>query len=343
MNDQQKTLQASGDELAALQQWLDDERSVALATVVQTWGSSPRPVGSHLIIDRKGNFQGSVSGGCIEAAVVAEAIAVLDDQQPRLLRYGVSDEQAWEVGLSCGGSIEIFVQAVSPQWAQLLLDQRHNRQAVALISDLNDRQLCVANSQEILCGDLQLSAQIQSEVATLLAENRSGMLNEDNRQLFVRSYTPQFKLLLIGAVHIAQHLAPMARAAGFQVTVIDPRSAFASAQRFAEVTLLNQWPDEAMEQIGLDKHCAVVTLSHDPKIDDPALVAALNSDAFYIGSLGSTRTHQQRLQRLADEGLTDQCSRIHGPVGLGLGGRSAAEIAISIVAELIKIRYRGAQ
>ena len=190
-------------------------------------------------------------------------------------------------------------------------------------------------------GDLALDAEQRKGVQRMLIGDRSGIL-PGSEQLFVRSYAKPPRLIVIGAAHISQFLAPMAALAGFEVIVIDPRRAFATTERFAGVTLINTWPDEALESLKLDSTCAVVTLTHDPKLDDPALIAALNSPAFYVGALGSTRTHAKRVARLTDAGVGDKVTRIHAPVGLDLGGRAPREIAVSILAEVVQVRYKGA-
>jgi xanthine dehydrogenase accessory factor len=190
-------------------------------------------------------------------------------------------------------------------------------------------------------GDVELTEEQRKTVANMLIANRSGML-AGSEDLFVRSYARPPRLIVVGAAHISQALAPMAAIAGFEVIVIDPRRAFASADRFPGVTLVNTWPDKALEQLKLDAVTAVVTLTHDPKLDDPALIAALRGPAFYVGALGSKRTHEKRVARLTEAGLGDAVDRIHAPIGLDLGGRAPREIAVSILAEVIQIRYRGA-
>jgi xanthine dehydrogenase accessory factor len=174
----------------------------------------------------------------------------------------------------------------------------------------------------------------------MLVADKSGVL-AGTEDLFVRSYARPPRLIVVGAAHISQFLAPMAALAGFEVIVIDPRRAFASAERFPGVTLIDTWPDEAFRKLNLDSTTAVVTLTHDPKIDDPALIAALGSPVFYVGALGSKRTHAKRVDRLAEAGLADRAGRIHAPVGLDLGGRSPREIAVSILSQVIQVRYKG--
>lgn len=188
---------------------------------------------------------------------------------------------------------------------------------------------------------LGLTEAQRADALRLLVADRSGILGA-SEDLFVRSYARAPRLFVIGAAHISQFLAPMASLAGFEVTVIDPRRAFATPERFADVRLVHQWPDEALAELKLDATSAVVTLTHDPKLDDPALIAALNSPAFYVGALGSKRTHAKRVARLTEAGLADKIGRIHAPVGLDLGGRAPREIAVSILAQVIQVRYGGA-
>lgn len=228
---------------------------------------------------------------------------------------------------------------------ELLMQHRLANRPVALVTRLSDGCQTLVDEQW-LEGELTLSPLQLAQVRQMLSRDRSGLLEPDNatavsERLFARSYVPPARLFIVGAVHIAQALAPMARLAGYDVTVIDPRRAFCQPQRFVDTRLCSDWPDEALESSRLDAQCAVVVLSHDPKIDDPALEVALRSPVFYIGALGSSRTHAQRLQRLAELVPEASLTRIHAPVGIALGGRAPAEIAVSVLAELIQVRYRG--
>ena len=222
--------------------------------------------------------------------------------------------------------------------ARIALAQRQ-REALVIVTRLADGIQCLVDVAGC-SGELALTPEQAAEAATLLASGRSTRLAGGDL-LFARAYVPSPRLLIIGAVHIAQALAPMATAAGFDVIVIDPRGAFASPERFPGVQISDEWPDEALARVGLDAATALVALSHDPKLDDPALELALPSALFYIGALGSRRTHDKRLERLRAAGLGDLTGRIHSPIGLDLGGRSPAEIAVSILAEVIQVRYRG--
>lgn len=219
-----------------------------------------------------------------------------------------------------------------------LLAERAAKRAVTLVTRLADGAQALVVGDEVV-GELALGAEQREEIARRLRSDRSGVLESSGGELFARCYAQAPRLIIVGAVHITQALAPMAAMAGFEVVVVDPRRAFATPERLPGVTVTTEWPDEALARLGLDAQTAVVTLSHDPKLDDPALIAALNSPAFYIGALGSTRTHAKRVARLTEAGLADAVPRIHAPVGLDLGGRSPAEIAVSVLAQVIQSRY----
>lgn len=314
--------------------WVQAGARAALATVVQTWGSAPRQPGAQLAIHEDGTMMGSVSGGCVESAVVFEAMEALTDGKPRLLTYGVADETAFEVGLACGGTIRILVDPIGPDAPALhpamladLVAARAARRPVALLTDLDS-----------------FARQIVGPDAPGLAERfRADRSGPDEDGQMVTIHNPPLRLVIVGAVHIAQALVPMARLAGYDPVVVDPRDAFASDARFPGVTLSRDWPDEALHAIGLDARTAVVTLTHDSKLDDPAIIAALRSDVFYLGCLGSTRTHTKRLERLRAAGLTDaDFARIHAPVGLNIGARTPSEIAVATLAQ-ITLALRGAK
>jgi xanthine dehydrogenase accessory factor len=224
--------------------------------------------------------------------------------------------------------------------AQLLVDRAAKRPA-ALVTELESGAQALVHLEDV-SGDLALDPPLLAAARDALRADRSGPLEAPGRRLFAHVLNPPLRLMLVGAVHISQVLAPMAALAGYSVTVIDPRRAFATDARFPDVALSTDWPDEAMQRLGLDHRTAVVTLTHDPKLDDPALQVALRSPAFYIGALGSTRTHAKRLQRLAEAGFSEtETARIHGPVGLSIGARSPAEIAISILGQITAVLHRG--
>jgi xanthine dehydrogenase accessory factor len=220
-----------------------------------------------------------------------------------------------------------------------LIAARALKQPVALVTRLSDGAQTLIDTDN-LPGDLELTAAMAAELSQRFVSGQSGPIDAAG-DIFARVYAPPPRVLIVGAVHISQSLAPMAAMAGYEVTVIDPRRAFASEERFPGVTLTDEWPDEALARLAPDVRTAVVTLNHDPKLDEPALRAALRSPAFYIGALGSTRTHEKRIARLKELGLEAQLGRIHAPVGLDLGGRFPSEIAVSILAQIISVRYKG--
>jgi xanthine dehydrogenase accessory factor len=318
--------------------WLAEGRRVALATVIQTWGSAPQPVGSWLVIDGEGNFLGSVSGGCVEGAVIAEAAEVLAGALPKTLEFGVEDATAWSVGLACGGSIRIFLEPLaagaSEKVLRRLAGEVEGRRPVALITELATGRQSLAHSPAELRGELA------SALEDAFCCDRSAAVEGSDGEIFINVFNPTIRLVIIGAVHVAQALVPMARAVGYDVVIVDPRSAFATKERFGDVTLAQDWPDEALPKVGVDARTAVVVLTHDPKIDDLALIYALDSKAFYVGALGSRQTHAKRVARLAQAGVAGpDIDRIHAPIGLDIGAQGAAEIALSIIAEIMAVQH----
>jgi xanthine dehydrogenase accessory factor len=286
-------------------QWRHAGHRLALATVVRTWGSAPRRVGSLLLVRDDGLFEGSVSGGCVEGAVIAAARGRIEQGGGELLTFGVASETAWEVGLACGGEIAILVQAVD---------------ASGVPPELLDRLAAERAAGRAL---------------TLAADFATGRTTESDSGDFVHRFDPPLRLILVGAVHISQALAPMAAGLGHQVLIVDPRGAFAAGPRFAGFAVDNRWPDEALEDWAPDAATAVVTLTHDPKLDDVALAAALRSRAYYIAALGSRKTHAARLERLSAQGFgAEDLARIHGPAGLDIGAANPAEIALSVAAQM---------
>lgn len=300
--------------------WHREGRKTAVAIVVETWGSAPRAVGSWLVIDQDATMAGSVSGGCVEGAVIAEALDAMEDGKSRLLDYGVSDDDAFAVGLACGGRIRVLVEPVGTSMSRDILAQLASQQPIAYIADLHGHGRATAGPDDY---------------ADRFRLDRSGI--EADGQTYVGIHNPPLRMIIVGAVHIAQTLVQTATACGFATTLIDPRAAFGSEARFPNQTIIDDWPDAAMEALKPDARTAVVTLTHDPKLDDPAIMATLRSDAFYLGCLGSTRTHAKRVARLTDAGFGDaDIARIHAPVGLDIGGRAPAEIAVSIMAEVLQ-------
>jgi xanthine dehydrogenase accessory factor len=311
--------------------WLATGKGAALATVVQTWGSAPRPTGSQLAISSEAEIMGSVSGGCVEGAVVAEALEALEDGRPRIIEFGVSDNEAFAVGLACGGTIRILVEPIGtgtgPTRAMIedLVAARAARRAMVIAVNPTtwERRLIERGAPDPMI-----------DAATRAMDgDKSGFL--PNGDWFLGVHNPPLRMVVVGAVHIAQALMPMARLAGYDAVLVDPREAFGAQARFPGDTILHDWPDEALAKHGLDERTAVVTLTHDPKLDDPAIMQALKAPVFYLGCLGSTRTHAKRVVRLQEAGFSAaQIARIHAPVGLDIGAKSPAEIAVSIIAQI---------
>lgn len=307
--------------------WHRDGRGAVLATVIETWGSAPRQAGSQLAISGAGEIMGSVSGGCVEGAVVTEALDALADRRSRVLTFGVSDETAFSVGLACGGTIRVLVEPVGEGAEALpvamlegLVAARAARQAVAVAVQTEGWTRALIRPGDEAAMDARFRA------------DRSGM-EEDGR--FIAIHNPPLRLIVVGAVHIAQALVQVARICGYDCTLIDPRSAFGSAARFPGERIVEDWPDEALEALAPDARTAIVTLTHDAKLDDPAIRVALRSDVFYLGCLGSTRTHAKRVERLVAAGFSEaEIARIHAPVGLDIGAKSPAEIAVSVMAQI---------
>ncbi|MEQ6204233.1 XdhC/CoxI family protein [Sulfitobacter sp. HNIBRBA2951] len=304
--------------------WIRSGKGAALATVIETWGSAPRRVGAQMVVSSEAEMEGSVSGGCVEGAVVVEALEALEDGAVKLLEYGVSDGDAFAVGLACGGTIRVLVEPIGaggiPQeMLEALVAARAARTPVAYVTALDG-------------GARKLDT---TGHADRFRKDRSGI--EEDGKTFVAIHNPPLRLVVVGAVHIAQALVPMARIAGFDPVVIDPREAFGSAARFPDARVINDWPDAALAQVGVDSRTALVLLTHDPKLDDPALHVGLRAEGFYIGALGSTRTHAARVARLTEAGFDPhQIARIRGPVGLDIGASGPAEIAVSILAQMIE-------
>ncbi|MEX0306991.1 MAG: XdhC family protein [Ruegeria sp.] len=304
--------------------WYRAGKGAALATVVETWGSAPRRVGAQLVIAGDGRIEGSVSGGCVEGAVIVEALEAIEEGEARLLEFGVSDEDAFAVGLACGGTIRVLVEPVGKVLPEQMLAELVAARA---------RREPLAYEVNVETGKRALR---RNAYAARLRMDRSGF--EEDGQTFVAVHNPPLRLIVVGAVHIAQALVPMARIAGYDPAIIDPREAFASDARFPGETILTDWPDEAVTKLGLDTRTAIVLLTHDPKLDDPALQAALSAYVFYIGALGSKRTHAKRVDRMKQAGFTDeQISRIHGPIGLDIGAAGPSEIAVAILAQMTAV------
>ena len=318
--------------LTKLNQLLKGAESFVLATVIETWGSAPKPVGSMLIVNKLGHIFGSVSGGCVEGSVITEALDILDTNDCKLLTFRVSDGDAFQVGLACGGEIKILLEPISEENTTVsknlktFLDEYFNGNLVIYSIDLTTFERWVTKVNDEGFAKIPMDP----------LNKRTSFKLDDT---FFSVLYPRLKLIIVGAVHIAQYLVNLAEIFEHQILIVDPRSAFATKARFPTAKILTEWPDTALDEIELDQDSALITLTHDPKIDDIALEKALKSDCYYIGSLGSKRTHAKRLDRLKLLGFTNnQLNRIEGPIGLDIGAKTPSEIALSIMAEIISVQ-----
>ncbi len=349
------------DILPDLEKWLAEGERIALATVIQTWGSSPRRVGAKMAMTPSGKITGSVSGGCVEGAVFQSGMEVLDTGRPQLLHFGVADETAWQVGLACGGTIEVFVQPLERSAFSALrgaLDLGVPFAAATVVrgpaESLGSEVLLwkAAEAVELtpLIGqlDARLGPQLEALTRRALEERssrRSKLVIEgqdEPLEVFIEVSLPPPTLVIVGGVHIAIALTSIARTLGFRTVIVDPRRAFGSPERFSHGDrLIQAWPEEAFQEIEIHEDTAITMLTHDPKIDDPALKIALNSPAFYIGALGSRGTHARRRTRLLAAGVSEeQLARLAAPIGLDIGAESPEEIALAIMAEIVAARHR---
>ena len=314
------------------QQWLERDGRVALATVIDTWGSAPVPVGGQLVIGADGSFEGSVSGGCIEGEVITEAEEVLRDGKPRTLSFGVTDESAWSVGLPCGGQVKVFLERLDrdsggQELLQRVVQASDKREGLLLRTRLADGERTLFD---------RTTPGLDPDLAARLRSGESKLQQTPEGDVFVQALLPPARIIVIGATHIAQILCELARLSGYEIKVIDPRTAFASPERFPHIEILPEWPQDALPRIGLDPYTALVVVAHVSHIDDEALKYALRADCLYIGALGSKRNHAKRTERLLAAGMTEaEIARIKCPIGLDIGARTPAEIAVSIMAEVI--------
>jgi xanthine dehydrogenase accessory factor len=322
--------------LPDLTRWLEAGEHIALATVVGVEGTAPRPLGSHMAVTGSGCMAGSVSNGCAEGAVFEQARDVLAGGAPKRLGFDAVEEEGLDVGLACGGAIEVYVEPFAALHQRLLESLRAD-EAVAMATGLDGGGHVLAWADGRVAGDRALVSELVVPFPGPAAE----LQHSSRGDVFVQVFVPAPTLIIVGAVHVAIPLVSLAQTLGFRVRVVDPRRVFATRERFPVADdLVLDWPQDALaaEELGPRHH--VVVLSHDPKFDLPALRIALRSRAAYVGLLGSVSTQDRRLAALRDEGFDEaDLARIHGPVGLDLGGREAAEIALAILAEIVAERY----
>jgi xanthine dehydrogenase accessory factor len=332
--------------LADVDSWLDEENvNIALATVVRTWGSAPRKAGAKMAVAADGRIAGSVSGGCVEGAVVEAALETLESGTPQLLHFGVADETAWEVGLACGGNIDIFVEKMDQRTYQFAREHLKNNLPGSVATVIRGHGSLIGAKVTYDETDFWISNQAikvagaSKELLSKVTQTQQIRLG-DQLELFVDYMRPSPTLIVVGGVHVAIVLTAMAKMLNYRTVVIDPRRSFSSTERFPNVDLLiQQWPQKAFENLILSPATAVALLTHDPRIDDPALKILLESPVFYIGALGSRKTHAARRKRLKNMGYSEsQISKIHAPIGLNIEAESPEEIALAVLAEIVSER-----
>ena len=340
-----------------IEHFVAKNKPFAIATVIQTWGSAPRPIGSAMIVSEDLAMAGSVSGGCVEGAILRGVPDVLTHNKPKRVGFGVTDEEAWAVGLSCGGQIQVLIEPFlaknNPKMWSILRGAFLENKGAVLLTKLNEEAsehiLVIPDEIDGIDG-LTQSHLVNGALQDFLLQNALRAYKERNTQTletsdgstwFLQVFAPKAKLVIVGAAHITVDLVHLAQYFGFETTVIDPRGIFAEKTQFSTSPdhLYVDWPAEILPDLTLDAYTFAVLLTHDPKIDDQALHILLKSNVAYIGALGSKKTHEKRVKRLKEAGFSeDEIAKIHAPIGVNIAAKSAREIALSIVAELIKIK-----
>jgi xanthine dehydrogenase accessory factor len=318
------------DVLETLERWAADGTPVAIATVVGTERSAPREPGAVLAVSEKGDVAGSVTGGCVEPAVYGEARDVLAGGEPRLKTYGIADDEAFEVGLPCGGTVHIFVDRLDPELVKPIADAVREERPIALE---------VAIAGEDAGAKRLVGPGDEGPAADLLARGETGIVETPEGQIFVSSFAPRPSMYVFGAVDHAAAVASVGRFLGYRVTVCDARAKFVTPERFPDVDeLVVEWPDKFLERAPVDERTVICVLTHDHKFDVPALKVALRSPAGYVGAMGARRTNEDRAERLRAEGVPEEdIARIHAPIGLKIGSRTPEEVAVAIAAEIVQV------
>ncbi len=349
------------DVLSELERWWDAGETVGLGTVVGTWKSAPRQPGASMAVGPDGSAVGSVSGGCVEGAVYELAEGARADGTPVLARYGVSDDDAFTVGLTCGGIIDIFVEPISrqtfPEFGAVADDIRTGRPvAVATLisgdAERTGRRLVIrTDAVSGTLGGTRLDAAVGDDALGLLQQGITATLHygpdgerrRDDIEVFVASYAPRPRMIVFGAIDFAAAVARVGAFLGYRVTVCDARPTFATAKRFPDADeVIVEWPHRYLAGTEVDERTVVCVLTHDPKFDVPLLEIALKMPLAYLGAMGSRRTNDDRAARLRELGFTDDdLARLHAPIGLDVGGRTPEETAVSVAAEIIAARWGG--
>jgi xanthine dehydrogenase accessory factor len=324
------------DVLDTLERWVAEGLRAATATVVRTERSAPRDPGAVLAVSERGEVAGSVTGGCVEPAVYEEAQAVLAGGPPKLLTYGIADDEAFEVGLPCGGTVHIFVDALDPELVAPIAEAVETERPVALTIKTDGEKI---GEKHLVYADSTDDGELGSKARALLARGETGFVTVGEDEVFVSSFAPRPQLYVFGAIDFASALASLGRYLGYRVTVCDARAKFVTPERFPDADeLVVDWPDRFLAGAPVDERTAICVLTHDEKFDVPILKQAVKSPAGYIGAMGSRRTTERRAERLREEGVTEEeLARIHAPIGLKIGSRSPEEVAVAIAAEIISV------
>lgn len=328
------------DVLDTLERWVAEGLKVATATVVRTERSAPRDPGAVLAVSERGELAGSVTGGCVEPAVYEEARAVLAGGPPRLVEYGIADDEAFEVGLPCGGTVHIFVDLLDPALVAPIAEAVRTERPVALAVRTGGE---AAGRKELVYADGGDGGEVAARARELLARGETGFVTVAGEEVFVSSFAPRPRMYVFGAIDFASALASIGRFLGYRVTVCDARAKFVTPERFPDVDeLVVDWPDRFLASAPVDERTAICVLTHDAKFDVPILKTALATPAGYIGAMGSRRTTERRAERLREEGVSDeQMARIHAPIGLKIASRTPEEVAVAIAAEIVSVFNAG--
>lgn len=330
--------------LSTLLAWHEDNYVFAIARVLSTWGSAPRRAGAIMLIRNDTEVVGSVSGGCIESSVIEAAVSVMESGTPEILEFGVDNERAWSVGLSCGGRVRVLVEPWSDLVASGLVEALSAEAPFVFVStlaqDSGSHAIIFADGSVFgsLTGDRE---EVIAAALEALKARESREQETTNQRLFLHVFPSRQRLVLIGGADITVRLVALARDLDFEIIVVDPRAVFTSVDRFnvPPDRVEKKWPQDVLPHLTLDEDTFVVLLTHDPKIDDPALHIVLNHPVAYIGALGGRRTQEKRNMRLQEAGFgEEQINRIHGPVGIDIGAASPVEIALSILAEIVGVK-----
>jgi xanthine dehydrogenase accessory factor len=324
--------------------WRAEGLAVGRAVVIRTYGSAPRQEGSVMLVAEDGRIIGSVSGGCVEGAAAEAVDEARRSGQATVVRYGISDDLAWSVGLACGGTLDVLVEPGVPE---AVLDAARAQSAngtgglgTAVVTELPADTPRPAMERP---GAALSGASLEQLRADALATGRSRTVELPDRTVFIEAFPAQPRLVIVGATEVARSLVGLAKAVGYECIVIDARAAFATPERFPDVArLINDWPEDAFAAIDLGPNDAIAVLSHDAKFDEPAIQEAMRRGARYVGAIGSRKTQAERHKRLIEAGVTEEeLAHLHGPIGLDLGGREPAETALAILAEIVAARRGG--